>query len=159
MAQKSTVTKEILQDPDGSGCHSLILDDAVLMLTRTGGRLNDHRSRACWGSTSCSWANSPEIVEPPFRQAPIPAVGTSSQRPQDSASAEPPKKYQPLPVSTDGKGKETQEPTEAALRQEARCSASRRLQQGATAPVQGADRHYHQPPHDYYYNHFPLWTY
>lgn len=46
----------------------------------------------------------PEIVEPPFRQAPIPAVGTSSQRPQDSASAEPPKKYQPLPVSTDGKG-------------------------------------------------------
>ena len=32
----------------------------------------------------------PEFVEPPFRQAAIPAMGTSGQRPQNSTSAGPP---------------------------------------------------------------------
>ena len=48
----------------------------------------------------------PEFVEPPFRQAPIPAVETSGQCPQNSTSAGPPRLYPPLPVSTDGKGEE-----------------------------------------------------
>ena len=48
----------------------------------------------------------PEFVEPPFRQAPIPAMETSGQCPQDSTSAGPPRLYPPLPVSTDGKGEE-----------------------------------------------------
>ena len=47
-----------------------------------------------------------EIVEPPFRQAPIPAMDTSGQCPQDSTSAGPPRLYPPLLVSTDGKGEE-----------------------------------------------------
>ena len=48
----------------------------------------------------------PEFIEPPFRQAPIPAIETSGQRPQNSTSAEPPRLYPPLSVSTDGKGEE-----------------------------------------------------
>ena len=48
----------------------------------------------------------PEFVEPPFRQAPIPAMETSGQCPQDSTSAGPPRLYPPLPVSTDGKGEQ-----------------------------------------------------
>lgn len=47
----------------------------------------------------------PEVVETPPRQAPIPEVGASGQSPQDSAPAQPPKLYPPLPVSTDRKGK------------------------------------------------------
>ncbi|CAI9169636.1 unnamed protein product [Rangifer tarandus platyrhynchus] len=47
-----------------------------------------------------------EIVEPPFWQAPFPAMVTSGQRPHDSTSAGPPRLYPPLPVSTDGEGKE-----------------------------------------------------
>ena len=35
----------------------------------------------------------PEFVEPPFRQAAIPAMGTSGQRPQNSTSAGPPRLY------------------------------------------------------------------
>ena len=46
-----------------------------------------------------------EVVETPPHQAQIPAVGTSGQSPQDSAPAELPKLYLPLPVSTDRKGK------------------------------------------------------
>ena len=45
-----------------------------------------------------------EFVEPPFWQAPIPAVETSGQCPQNSTSAGPPRLYPSLPVSTDGKG-------------------------------------------------------
>ncbi|OWK03663.1 hypothetical protein Celaphus_00013891, partial [Cervus elaphus hippelaphus] len=37
-----------------------------------------------------------EIVEPPFLQAPIPAMETSDQCPQDSTSAGPPRLYPPL---------------------------------------------------------------
>ena len=48
----------------------------------------------------------PEFVEPPFRQTPIPAVETSGQCTQNSTSAGPPGLYPPLPLSTDGKGKE-----------------------------------------------------
>ena len=59
----------------------------------------------------------PEFVEPPFRQAPIPVMGTSGQHPQDSTSAGPPRLYPPLPVSTDRKGEENRNYTEAALLQ------------------------------------------
>ena len=48
----------------------------------------------------------PECVAPPCRQALIPAMETSDQRPQNSTSAGPPRLYPPLPVSTDGKGEE-----------------------------------------------------
>ena len=47
-----------------------------------------------------------EIVELPFRQAPIPAMETSGQCPQDYTSARSPRLYPPLPVSTDGKREE-----------------------------------------------------
>ena len=45
-----------------------------------------------------------EFVELPFWQAPIPAVETSGQCPQNSTSAGPPRLDAPLLVSTDGKG-------------------------------------------------------
>ena len=48
----------------------------------------------------------PEVVEPPFRQALIPAMETSGQRPQNSTSAGPPRLYPRLLVSTDGKRRE-----------------------------------------------------
>ena len=47
-----------------------------------------------------------DFIEPPFWQAPIPAMETSGQYPQNSTSAGPPRLYPPLPVSTDGKGEE-----------------------------------------------------
>ena len=47
-----------------------------------------------------------EIVELPFRQAPIPVMETSGQHPQDSTSAGSPGLYPPLVVSTDRKGEE-----------------------------------------------------
>ena len=46
----------------------------------------------------------PEFVAPLSQQAPIAAMETSDQRPQNSTSAGPPRLYPPLPVSTDGKG-------------------------------------------------------
>ena len=49
----------------------------------------------------------PEFAELPFWQAPIPAVETSGQCPQNSTSAGPPRLYPPLPVGTDGKWEET----------------------------------------------------
>ena len=39
----------------------------------------------------------PEIIEPPFQQAPIPAMETSGQHPQDSTSAGSPRVYPPFP--------------------------------------------------------------
>ena len=48
----------------------------------------------------------PEFVELPFQQAPVPAMETSGQRPQNSTSAGLPGFYPPLRVSTDGKGEE-----------------------------------------------------
>ena len=47
-----------------------------------------------------------EVLEPLFWQAPIPAMETSGQCPQDSTSDGSPRLYPPLPVSTDGKGEE-----------------------------------------------------
>ena len=46
----------------------------------------------------------PEFTEPPFHQAPTPAMETSCQHPQDSTSARTRRLYPPLPVHTDGKG-------------------------------------------------------
>ena len=99
----------------------------------------------------------PEIIEPPFWQAPIPAMETSGQCPQNSTSARPPRLHPPLPVSTDGKGEEN-----TAIRQRL-CSAKeqgertplqmplRELQQ---PPVQEACGHYHQAPVAYCYQPF-----
>ena len=75
----------------------------------------------------------PEFVEPPFRQAPIPAVETSGQRLQDSTSAGPPRLYPPLPVSTDGKGEEN-------------TAISQRLH---SAKEQGEEPHYRCPSESY----------
>ena len=99
----------------------------------------------------------PEIIELPFRQAPIPAMETSGQCPQNSTSARSPRLYPPLPVSTVGKGEEN-----TGIRQRL-CSAKeegertplhmslRELQQ---PPVQDACRHYRQPLVAYYYQPF-----
>ena len=51
----------------------------------------------------------PEFVEPRFGQAPILVTEASGQHFQDPASAEPPKLYLPLLVSTDKRGRETLE--------------------------------------------------
>ena len=51
----------------------------------------------------------PEVVEPPFGQAPIPVTEASGQQFQDPAPTEPSKLYPPLPVSTDKRGRETLE--------------------------------------------------
>ena len=69
----------------------------------------------------------PEFVEPPPRQAPIPAMETSGQCPQNSTSAGPPRLYPPLPMSTDGKGEEN-----TGIRQRL-CSAK---EQGERSPLQ-----------------------
>ena len=99
----------------------------------------------------------PEFIEPLFWQAPIPAMETSDQCPQNSTSAGPSRLYPPLPVSTDGKGEEN-----TAIRQRL-CSAK---EQGERTPlqmplreppVQDSCGHYHQPPVAYYY--FPLQIY
>ena len=99
-----------------------------------------------------------EFVEPPFQQAPIPAMETSGQRPQNSTSAGPPRLYPPLPVSTDGKGEE-----DTAMRQRL-CSAK---EQGGRTPLQmslrevqqplGQDTcgHYHPHPHPHWGLLFP----
>ena len=98
-----------------------------------------------------------EIIEPPFRQALIPAMETSGQRPQGSTSAGSPRLYPPLLVSIDGKGEEN-----TGIRQRL-CSAK---EQGERTPlqmplreppVQDSCGHYHQPPVAYYY--FPLQIY
>ena len=79
----------------------------------------------------------PEFVEPPFWQAPIPAMETSGQCPQNSASAGPPRLYPPLPVSTDGKGEEN-----TAIRQ--RLLPAK--EQGERTPLQMPLRELQQPP-------------
>ena len=47
-----------------------------------------------------------EFTDPPFWQAPILAMETSGQWPQNSTSAGSPRLYPPLPVSADGKEEE-----------------------------------------------------
>ena len=99
----------------------------------------------------------PEIVEPPFQQAPIPEMETSGQCPQNSISARPPRLYPPLLVSTNGKGGEN-----TAIRQRL-CSAKEQgertplqmpLRELQKPPVQDACRHYHQPHVALYYQPF-----
>ncbi|OWK00479.1 hypothetical protein Celaphus_00019460 [Cervus elaphus hippelaphus] len=79
----------------------------------------------------------PELVEPPCRQAPIPAMKTSGQCPQNSTSAGPRRLYPPLPVSTDGKGEEN-----TAIRQRL-CSTR---EHGERTPLQMPLRDQQQPP-------------
>ena len=79
----------------------------------------------------------PEFVEPPFWQAPIPAMETSGQRPQNSTSAGLPRLYPPLPVSPDGKGEEI-----TAIRQRLRSTK----EQGERTPLQMPLRELQQPP-------------
>ena len=102
----------------------------------------------------------PEIIEPPFRQAPIPAMETSSQRPQNSISAGPPRLYPPLSVSTDGKGEENTEIRQrlhSAKEQGERTPLQMPLRELQQPLVQDACGHYHQPSVAYYY--FPLQIY
>ena len=79
----------------------------------------------------------PEFVELPFRQAPIPAMETSDQCPQNSTSAGPSRLYPPLPVSTDGKGDEN-----TAIRQRLHSAE----EQGERTPLQMPLRELQQPP-------------
>ena len=75
----------------------------------------------------------PEFIESPYRQALIPAMETSGQRPQNSTSAGPPRLYPSLPVSTDGKGEKTQQ-----------------LDRGCTLPRnRGKEPHYRCPSESY----------
>ena len=68
----------------------------------------------------------PEFIEPLSQQAPIPAMETSGQCPQNSASAGPPRLYPPPLVSTDGKGEEN-----AVIRQRLRSAK----EQGERIPL------------------------
>ena len=79
----------------------------------------------------------PEFVVPPCQQAPIPAMETSDQRPQNSTSAGPPRLYPPLPVSTDGMGEEN-----TGIRQRL-CSTK---EHGERIPLQMPLRDLQQPP-------------
>ena len=79
----------------------------------------------------------PEIAEPPFRQAPIPAMETSGQRPQDSTSTGSPRLYPPLLESTDGKGEEN-----TGIRQRLHSTK----EQGERTPLQMPLRELQQPP-------------
>ena len=90
----------------------------------------------------------PEFVEPPFWQAPIPAVETSGQCPQNSTSAGPPRLYPPLPVSTDGRGKKTQQLDRGCTppRNRGKEPHYRWPSEGTTASSSGPMGHYHQPP-------------
>ena len=78
----------------------------------------------------------PESVEPPFQQAPMPAMETSGQCPQNSTSTGPPRLYPPLPVSTDGKGEEN-----TAIRQRLHSAK----EQGERTPLQMPLRELQQP--------------
>ena len=79
----------------------------------------------------------PEFVEPPFWQAPIPAMETSDQCPQNSTLAGPPRLYPHLLVSIDGKGEES-----TAIRQRLRSAK----EQGEQTPLQMPLRELQQPP-------------
>ena len=127
------------------------------MLHQDRRRLNA-RSRAR-GSPAAATALPPalpEFIEPPFRQAPIPAMETSGQCPQNSTSAGPPRLYPPLLVSTVGKGEEN-----TAIRQRLRSAKEqgekphyRCPSEGTTASSSGRMGHYHPPPVACYYQPF-----
>ena len=78
----------------------------------------------------------PEIIEPLFQQALIPAMETSGQCPQNSTSAGPSRLYPPLPVSTGGKGEEN-----TAIRQRLHSAE----EQGERTPLQMPLRELQQP--------------
>ena len=78
----------------------------------------------------------PEFTDPPFWQAPIPAMETSGQWPQNSTSAGHSRMYPPLPVSTDGKGEEN-----TAIRQRLHSAE----EQGERTPLQMPLRELRQP--------------
>ena len=98
-----------------------------------------------------------EIVEPPLWQAPIPAMETSGQCPQDSTSARPPRLYPPLLASTNGKGKENtgiRQRLHSCKEHRERTPLQMPLRELQKPPVQDAGGHYHQPPMAYYYQPF-----
>ena len=78
-----------------------------------------------------------EFIELPIWQAPIPAMETSGQRPQNSTSAGPPRLYPPLPVSTNGKGEGN-----IAIRHRLHSAK----EQGERTPLQMPLRELQQPP-------------
>ena len=78
-----------------------------------------------------------EFIEPPIRQASVPAMETSGQHPQDSTSAGPLRLYPPLLVSTDGNVEEN-----TAIRQRL-CSTK---EYGERTPLQMPLRELQQPP-------------
>ena len=75
----------------------------------------------------------PEIVEPPFQQAPIPAMETSGQWPQNSTSAGPPRLYPPLSVCALPRNRGTN-PTIDAPQRATTASGSGRLWALPSAP-------------------------
>ena len=100
----------------------------------------------------------PEFVEPPFQQAPIPAMETSGQCPQNSTSAGAPRLNPPLPVSNGGKGEENtgiRQKLCSAKEQRARTPLQMLLKELQQPPVQDACGHYRQPPVVYYNQPFP----
>ena len=95
-----------------------------------------------------------EIVQLPFWQAPIPAMETSGQRPQDSTSAGSPRLYPPLVVSTDRKGEENtgiRQRLHSSKEQGERTPLQMPLRELQKPPVQDAGGHYRQLPVAYYY--------
>ena len=122
------IKKEILQDLDGDD----LTPPPYRIMTRIPPRAPPGPEAALLPGEVPAAATGlppalPEFVEPPFRQAPIPAMETSGQCPQDSTSAGPPRLYPPLPVSTDGKGEEN-----TAIRQRLHSAK----EQGERTPLQ-----------------------
>ena len=104
-----------------------------------------------------------EIVELPFQQAPILAMETSGQCPQDSTLAGPPRLYPPLPVIVDQKGEGStgiRQRLCSAKKQRDRAPLQMPLREIQQPSVQDADAIYYQPPVTYFpTSHFPLQTY
>ena len=72
----------------------------------------------------------------------------SGQRPHDSTSAGPPRLYPPLPVSTDGKGKENtgiRQRLRSTKEQGERTPLQMPLRELQQLPAQDACGHYHPP--------------
>ena len=97
-----------------------------------------------------------EIVEPPFWQPPVPAMVTSGQCPQNSASARPSRLYPHLPVSTDGTGEEN-----TAIRQRLHSAKEQGEEPHYRCPSESykslqfrTQGNYHQPPVAYYFQPF-----
>ena len=97
----------------------------------------------------------PEIIEPPFWQAPIPAMEISGQCPQNFTSAGPPRLYTPLPVSR-GRGKKIgiRQRLPSAKEQGERTPLQMPLRELQQPPIQDEYGHYHQAPVAYCYQPF-----